>query len=149
MADIKLELVEVNAAAALVGSTTEALKSAGRESAGRDEGQVFRRAVVTLLLVEMGFDRDLIREVLGFGSLSAVSGAASLVRERLEGSSTFRIAFARMAAQVRTASPVTSRFIELRHALRCENQTEDTLNGVAAMLVLAEALQVNGIATNK
>jgi hypothetical protein len=123
MAAIKLEAA-ANAAAALLGSTPEALKSVGHESAGRDEGYAFRRAIVTLLLVEMGLDRDLIREVLGFGSLSAVRGAASLVRERLDGSSGFRIQYRRMLRQVQTASAVTSRFIELRSAFRCENQTE-------------------------
>jgi hypothetical protein len=49
-----------------------------------------------------------------------------------------------MLRQVQTASAVTSRFIELRSAFRCENQTEDALNGVAAMLVLAEVLHADG-----
>jgi hypothetical protein len=137
-ADIETAL---DAATALVGSSIETLKGADR---GGDEGVAFKRSLVAALLAGAGFTHDAIADALGFGGKSGAQKGIELVRDRITSSVPFAIEYRRMVDQVRTASPVLVRFLQLRHALRGDNQTEIAVSGLAATLVLAESLDGTG-----
>jgi hypothetical protein len=130
--------IALNAAAALLSSSVESLKGADRAG---DEGLSFKRSLAAALLAESGHTHDHIAEALGFAGKSGPQKSIELVRGRIQQSSAFRIAYHRMVSQVRTASPTVLRFIELRHALRTDGQTEDAVSSLAATLVLAEAIE--------
>ncbi|SRR6266851_1053896 len=128
----------LSAASSLLGSTAAELKGADRAG---DEGLSFRRSLAASLLADCGHTHDVIAVALGFCGKSGPQKSIELVRGRIQQSSAFRITYHRMLSQVRTASPTVLRFIELRHALRTDGQTEDAVSSLAATLVLAEAIE--------